>query len=70
MTAAWSVLSPWQTSRTRYAIPGRMNKLVMLLLGVSAAAGAGAGMWRGTLRPKSGEPGRPVTYAAYGPRGG
>lgn len=90
---------------------GHMNKLVMLLLGVSAAACAGAetwyvdsldgddaaagtrpeaavrslervnaldvrpgdrvlfrrgGLWRGTLRPKSGEPGRPVTYAAYG----
>ena len=88
-----------------------MNKLTMLLLGVSAAACAGAatwyvdsqggddaaagtrpeaavrsleranaldvrpgdrvlfrrgGLWRGTLRPKSGEPGRPVTYAAYG----
>ena len=24
------------------------------------------GVWRGMLRPKSGEPGRPVTYAAYG----
>lgn len=90
---------------------GHMNKLTMLLLGVFAAAGAGAatwyvdslggddaaagtrpeaavrsleranaldvrpgdrvlfrrgGLWRGTLRPKSGEPGRPVTYAAYG----
>lgn len=24
------------------------------------------GLWRGTLRPRSGEPGRPVTYATYG----
>ena len=47
----------WQTLEKANAVPAQPGDKVLFRRG---------GVWRGTLKPKSGEEGRPVLYSSYG----